>query len=193
MTSRRRSFVLVGLALVLGSLAASDVASREAALERRVGPTVAVVVARTALAADAPIDVGRLGVRQVPARYAPRGTYADPAQLAGAEPGVDVPAGADVTEAALARSPAGTSPVRAGERVADVVAAGPAALIGVGSRVDVLVTQGRATRVALRDAEVLGAEAHETGVRAQLRVTLAQAVALAEAQSFAREVRLLPR
>lgn len=192
MTPRRRSLLLIGLALVLGSFAASDVASREAALERRLGPTVPVVVARATLKADAPIAVEQLSVREVPARFAPRGAYGDPAQLAGTEPSAEVPAGADVTEAALARSDAG-APVRAGERVAQVVAAGPAALIGPGARVDVLITRGRVTELALRDVEVLGAEAHETGVQAQLRVTLAQAIGLAEAQTFAREIRLLPR
>jgi pilus assembly protein CpaB len=191
-TSRRRSFLLIGLALVLGSFAASDVASREAALERRLGPTVPVVVARTALKADRPIAPEQLGVRQVPARFAPRGTYADPAQLAGTRPSAAVPAGADVTEAALGPSDAG-SRVRAGERVAQVIAAGPAALIVPGARVDVLITRGRATELALRDVEVLGAEAHETGVQAALRVTLEQAIGLADAQIHAREIRLLPR
>src|SRR5690606_19074795 len=49
MNRRRRGIVLGGLALALGALAASDVAGREAALERRVGPAVDVVVARRAL------------------------------------------------------------------------------------------------------------------------------------------------
>ena len=191
MTPRRRSFLLIGLALVLGSFAASDVASREAALERRLGPTVAVVVARATLEADAPIAPERLGVRHVPARFAPRGTYADPAQLAGTKPATDVPPGADVTEATLGGTP--DAPVRAGERVAQVIAAGAADLIGPGARVDVLITRGRQTQLALRDVEVLGAEAHETGVRAQLRVTLDQAIGLADAQIHAREIRLLPR
>ena len=51
MSRRRRAFALAGLALVLGALAASDVAGREAALERRLGPAVPVVVARADLPA----------------------------------------------------------------------------------------------------------------------------------------------
>ena len=62
MTRRRRAALLLGLALLLGGLAASDVAGREAALRRAVGPTVPVVVARTAIAAGAPLDARRLAV-----------------------------------------------------------------------------------------------------------------------------------
>src|SRR6478752_5619625 len=49
MTRRRRAAALLGLALLLGVLAASDVAGREAALRRRLGPTVRVVVVRAPL------------------------------------------------------------------------------------------------------------------------------------------------
>ncbi len=88
-------------------------------------------------------------------------------------------------------------------------------MITPGSRVDVVVTRegqdggpGR-TRLALQDVEVLAASpADQDGgggssggaqsdaaprVAVSLRVTLRQAVYLAAAQSFAREVRLLPR
>jgi pilus assembly protein CpaB len=70
--------------------------------------------------------------------------------------------------------------------------------------VDVLVTTDRndhgATRVALEDVEVLAAraatadeEARGPRVSATLRVSAAQAVYLAAAQSLARDVRLLVR
>jgi pilus assembly protein CpaB len=75
-----------------------------------------------------------------------------------------------------------------------------------GARVDVLVTResrpgapGRTT-LALEDVEVLSGAAAPASeersggqVRASLRVSLRQAVYLAAAQSFARELRLLPR
>jgi pilus assembly protein CpaB len=202
---RRRSLVLLGLALLLGGLAASDVAGREAALERRVGTLVPVVVARAPLAADEPVAVERLTVRQVPARFAPHGAYAAPAEIAGQRPAAPVPAGADVTAATLAdpaRDEPG-APVRRGERVADVVATGSPELVAAGARVDVLVTrEGRPgrTELALEDVEVLQAspapaaeDAPGGRVAAALRVTLRQAVFLAAAQSFARELRLLPR
>jgi pilus assembly protein CpaB len=206
MTRRRRAAVLLGLALLLGGLAASDVAGREAALRRAVGPTVPVVVARTAIASGAPLDPHHLAVRRVPARFAPAVAYPSPTALAGTRAATALSAGEDVSPSAVddgTTSPG--APVRAGERVADLVAHGPAQLIRAGGRVDVLVTRERgdgsgATSVALEDAEVLAARAApgdddttQDRVAVSLRVTLRQAVYLAAAQSFARELRLLPR
>lgn len=213
MTRRRRAAVLLGLALLLGGLAASDVAGREAALRRAVGPTVPVVVVRTAVAAGAPLDARHLAVRRVPARFAPSAAYATPSALAGTRAAVPLTAGEDVTPSAVDDGTrAAGAPVRPGERVADLVARGSAELIHAGGRVDVLVTRERgdgtgATSVALEDAEVLAARAVSSdddegsardaaagrSVAVSLRVTVRQAVYLAAAQSFARELRLLPR
>jgi pilus assembly protein CpaB len=211
MSRRRRAAVLLGLALLLGGLAASDVAGREAALRRAVGPTVAVVVARAAIPAGTPLDARRLAVRHVPARFAPAATYGSPRALAGTRAAVDLGAGEDLVAAAVddGSDTAAGAPVRPGERVADLVARGDPSLIHAGDRVDVLVTRERgdgtgATAVALEDAEVLAARpasttASDAGddptarVAVSLRVTLRQAVYLAAAQSFARELRLLPR
>jgi pilus assembly protein CpaB len=214
MTRRRRAAVLLGLAFLLGGLAASDVAGREAALRRAVGPTVPVVVARTAVAAGAPLDAQHLAERRVPARFAPSAAYATPSALAGTRAAVPLTAGEDVTPSAVDDGTrAAGAPVHPGERVADLVARGSADLIHAGGRVDVLVTRERgdgtgATSVALEDAEVLaaravlsddddGGSAREASagqsVAVSLRVTVRQAVYLAAAQSFARELRLLPR
>lgn len=201
--------MLGGLALLLGGLAASDVASREAALREGIGPTVGVVVARTDLAAGSRLTRDALAVRDVPERYAPRGAVADPAAVAGLRVNADVAAGQELLPA-LVGAPAaqgGAGPaVQPGERVAEVVAAAPVDQVAAGVRVDVLVTRderpGSAGRtvLALEDVEVLaasGAPAAEADgaarVAASLRVTLRQAVYLAAAQAFAREVRLLPR
>ena len=68
-----------------------------------------------------------------------------------------------------------------------------------GARVDVLVTREHATSLALEDVEVLAARAagardgSTPQVAATLRVTVEQAVYLAAAGAFAREIRLLPR
>src|SRR3954447_17522005 len=62
---RRRRVVLAGLALVLGGLAASDVAGREAALRERLGPLVAVVVVQRPVEAGARLQASDLGVRRV--------------------------------------------------------------------------------------------------------------------------------
>jgi pilus assembly protein CpaB len=126
-----------------------------------------------------------------------------------------IPAGAYVTAGALAGGAGsgggpGGSALRPGERVADLTAAGPGDLVTPGGRVDVLVTRDPAhggpgqTALALEDVEVLAAAPAEPGegagagagvarVRASLRVTVRQAVFLAAAQAFSREVRLLPR
>lgn len=213
MSRRRRALLLGGLALVLGGLAASNVASREAALARRVGGLVDVVVARRSIAAGATIRPRALAVRRVPRRFAPRARVADPALLAGQKAAVTIPAGTDLALAmAGVGRPADRGPaIGKGERVAEVVALGSPELVTRGSRVDVLVTpeprpeERGETILALEDVEVLdaapaaaeearGADAAPgERVAAALLVTLRQAVYLAAAQDFARELRLLPR
>ena len=216
MTRRRRAAVLIGLSLVLGALAASNVSGREAALRREVGPAVPVLVARHPLAADARLHPGVLAVRRVPARYAPAGAYRSPAEVAGLRAAVAIPAGTDLepalvddgTRAAGAGGPA----LRDGERVAQIVAIGSARALGPGAHVDVLVTRdgpgggdaAGSTTLALEDVEVLAAAGAPSGaatsadaglprVALELRVSVRQAVYLAAAQSFARELRVLPR
>jgi pilus assembly protein CpaB len=209
-TRRRRSAALLGLAALLGGLAASDVAGREAALDRALGPTIAVVVARTHVAAGTTLDARTLTTRRVPARFAPRLAYGSPQVVAGARAAADLQPGEDLTPAAIDDGSGATgAPVRPGERVAELVADGPPSLIHAGSRVDVLVTRSDGasssgtTSVALEDAEVLAAHAaaddsgadagHATRVAVSLRTTARQAVYLAAAQAFARDLRLLPR
>jgi len=202
MSRRRRGALLAGLALLLGGLAASDVAGREAALRRGLGPVVEVVVARDSLTAGTRLAPAQLAVRRVPARYAPRGGFGSADALAGQRLRADVPAGTDITTAALAaeRSETGAAALRPGERAADVSAVAPGTPLVPGSRVDVLVTReardaapGRTT-LALAGAEVLATRPGSDGhVVASLRVTVRQAVYLAAAQSFAREIRLLVR
>jgi len=210
---RRRAALLLGLALVLGGLAASDVSRREARLREELGPLVPVVVARAQLAAGDELSGPDLVQRRVPARFAPAGAFAAAAEITGLRAAVAIPAGAYVVEGQVGdpAGGAGGPGLRAGERIADVLAAGAPDAVTPGARVDVLVTregtdggQG-STRLALEDVEVLaaGPAPEESGngpnqapgprVTASLRVTLRQAVYLAAAQSFAREIRLLPR
>ena len=214
MSSRRRAVLLAGLALLMGGLAASDVASREAALRRGLGPLVPVVVARTELPAGVRLEAKRLAVRRIPARFAPRGAVGSPGVLTGLRLAVAVSAGTEVM-AAMVRGGRGPSAragpgagLRRGERVAEVLAVGAPVALAPGARVDVLVTRdeggaGGGTVLALQDVEVLGARpgpaasgesaAGAPRVLASLRVTLREAVYLAAAQAFARELRLLPR
>jgi len=215
MTPRRRAFLLLGLAVLLGTLAASDVAGREAALRRELGPTVAVVVAARDLPAGEPLRAKALAVRRLPARFAPAAAFDEPGQLEGLEPAADISRGTDLVPALfdVGDSAGPGAPVRRGERVADVVAVGSPELVVPGARVDVLITRdgvGAAagdTELALEDVEVLfaqpadpaatdakdGSPVGTSRVAAGLRVTVRQAVLLAAAQAFARELRLLVR
>jgi pilus assembly protein CpaB len=205
---RRRAFVLLGLALVLGALAASDVARREAAVREQLGPVVPVVVARGDLAAGRAVAAGDLALRRVPARYAPVGAATMPETLIGRRLAAPVPRGGYVGASQLvSEADVAGPPVRRGERAAEVVGLGAPDLVVPGARVDVLVTRdgedgaAASTELALEDVEVLAARpagpaAGDEGgkrVAATLRVTVRDAVYLAAAQSFAREVRLLPR
>lgn len=211
---RRRALLLGGLALVLGGLAATDMAGRERALDARLGAPVPVLVSRTTIAEGDELEPRVLSRRMVPARYAPRDAPRAAREVAGLRAAVAIPAGSEILAAMIddgVRAAVG-APVRRGERVAEVVAAGSPELVQAGARVDVLVTRddragaGGGTLLALQDVEVLAAQpagpgaAGEEGeepaasrVAASLRVTLRQAVYLAAAQSFARELRLLPR
>ena len=210
MSRRRRAALLLGLALVLGALAASEVSRREAALRAELAPLVDVLVARR------PLDPGRrlsradLAVRRVPARFAPAGGAVVPEVMLGQRLAVPVPEGGHVGPLLLERrEPSGAAGVRRDERAAEIVAAAAPGSVVPGARVDVVVTRerrdggGGGTQLALQDVEVLAARpappadgARGAGARqvsATLRVTLRQAVYLAAANSSAREIRLLAR
>jgi pilus assembly protein CpaB len=213
-TRRRRAAALLGLALLLGVLAASDVAGREAALRRQLGPTVPVVVVRAPLRAGERIARASLAVREVPERYAPPGALRDPDAAVGQRAAVVIAERTDLVASLLAVAEAGAEPrgpvLRRGERPLDLVAVGAADAVVAGAHVDVVVTyDGRAgapgpTRLALADVEVLAARAAPTAdapdsagglprLLATLRVTVGQAVALTAAAAAARQVRLLTR
>ncbi len=210
MSPRRRAALLLGLALVLGGLAASDVARRESALRAELAPLVDVVVARTDLAAGHRLAAGDLARRPVPARFAPAGAAgAPPELLAGRRLAVPVVAGGPVGPLLLEPpAPPPGAGVGRGRRAAEVVATAAPDSVAAGARVDVLVTRDRGagaggTKLALQDVEVLAAravpaadDARRTGARtvaATLRVPVRQAVYLAAAGAFAREIRLLAR
>jgi pilus assembly protein CpaB len=146
----------------------------------------------------------------VPARFAPAGAAgAVPELLAGRRLAVPVEAGGPVGPLLLEPpAPPPGAGVGRGQRAAEVVAAAAPGTIAAGARVDVLVTRDRGagaggTELALQDVEVLAARPAGAGeaprrpgtrtIAATLRVTVRQAVYLAAAGSFAREVRLLAR
>jgi pilus assembly protein CpaB len=206
-TRRRRASLLLGLAIVLGALAATNVSHREAALRAQLGPLTDVVVARRDLPAGRVLALADLADRRVPARYAPPGGTAFAAALAGQRLAVAVPSGGPVTaELLVRRSASRAAALRRGRRAVDVVATGSAQAVVAGARVDVLVTTERrdrspgVTRLALQDVVVLAArslpatdDARQPRVLATLQVSAADAVYLAAAQSFAGDIRLLAR
>lgn len=202
MTRRRRALLTIGLAIVLGGFAGADMRRRERALHATIGPSTTVVVAARALAVGTPLTIEQLAVRSVPRRYAPRDAVDRPEMLVGLRPRIPIPAGHDVGTAAL--DDGRTSVLRTGERIAEIVAVGDVADVRPGVRVDLLVTRDRGeragtTRLALENAEVVAAApvsgdgAAGPRIAVSLRVTVRQAVYLAAAQSFASELRVLPR
>lgn len=212
MSRRRRALLLGGLSLLLGALAASEVSGREAEIESRVGASVKVVVAATPIAQGRTIEPAMLALRELPEKFAPAQSFADADQLIGSRAAVAIGAGTDLQPSLLqgADSGAGGALVAAGanERLAQVIVVGDADEIPAGSRIDLLITRDTAngsatTRIGLRDAEVVEASPAEAVAEGSssglprvaliLRVTLEQAVLLAEAQSAARELRALPR
>jgi pilus assembly protein CpaB len=196
---RRRAALLLGLALVLGALAASDVARREAALREQVGPAVEVLVARGPLAAGRRLEPGDIAVRRVPERFASVGVVV-PELFVGQRLAVAVPAGAPLGDHLLERSAPGPL-IRRGERAAEVVGRASPELVLAGVHVDVVVTREHRAELALENVEVLAArpvpaaEREGTGpqLAATLRVTVEQAVYLAAAAAYAAEIRLLAR
>ena len=208
---RRRAALLLGLALVLGALAASDVARREAALRAELAPLVDVVVAARDARGGPPARAG--GPRapgRCPSASRPAGARdAPPELLAGRRLAVPVAAGGPVGPLLLEPpAPPPGAGVGRGQRAAEVVAAAAPGTVAAGARVDVLVTRdrgagagahrARARRTSrcsrARAAPADGAR-REGGrmVAATLRVTVRQAVYLAAAGAFAREIRLLAR
>ena len=168
-------------------------------------------MARQALKPGTRLEPRHVAVRRVPARFAPAGGFAAVREVLGMQAAVPIGAGDDLSPGELGGGTSAEPELRSGERVADVVAVGSPDAIVPGGRVDVVITRegqdggpGR-TELALEDVEVLAAAPAEEGgedhagppgalrVAASLRVTVRQAVFLAAAQSFAREVRLLPR
>ncbi|MEI2700946.1 MAG: SAF domain-containing protein [Baekduia sp.] len=202
MTPGRRAVLLGGCALLLGGLSAADVSRERAEIHRAVGDPVPVVVATAAIRAGDELTVRRLGIRQVPRRYAPQHRYEDPAALDGLAAATDVPAGADLQQSSVDDGRGRGAALRQGERVFPIAGLGDARLVVPGARVDVLVTwEGAAgARLVLAGAEVLSSKAlpgetdgAQLRVEASLRVGARQLRVLADAADRARAVRLIAR
>jgi pilus assembly protein CpaB len=215
---RRRGFVLLVLALACGALAASEVGDRVSEVEGRVGVPVPVVVAARDIEPGAELGRADLRLSHVPQRFAPPDAPTSPDQAVGLRTAGPVAAGSPITAGVVGVTTSGDEPgaLRRGERAVEVAVAGGAALAETavpGARVDILVSTDPgdgpgSSFVALEDVELLAlapgaagdapldadlSAGPPTSALATLRTTLRQAVYLTAAQSYAREIRLLPR
>lgn len=215
MSSRHRSLAfLVGAALAAAG-AAAIAEGHGSSVARGYGPLRPVVVAVTRLERGRAIDLAlaraELEVRRVPARFLPPGALADPAEALGLVPLAAVPAGSYLLASQLRPPRSGQSGtvLGRGRRPVAIAVSGAGALLGggavpAGARVDVVVTTepsaGGAGRAYVAAAGVpllaLGPSAVDAGVGASVEATLgltrAQALRLIAAQSFARQVTILP-
>lgn len=215
---RRRGVVLLVLALACGALAASEVGNKVSEVEGRTGVPVPVVVAARDIDPGAELSRADLRLSLVPQRFAPPDAPTSPDQAVGLRTAGPVAAGSPITAGVVGMTASGDDPgiLRRGERAVEVTVAGGASLIETavpGARVDILVSTDPgdgpgSSFVALEDVELLAlapggsADAQldadlsasaPTSAVATLRTTLRQAVYLTAAQSYAREIRLLPR
>jgi Flp pilus assembly protein CpaB len=161
-----------------------------------------------------------LEVRRVPARFVPAGALASSAEAIGRAPAAPIPAGAYLLAPQLRVPGSGrptqrTSPVGPGREPVEIAVSGAGALAAggadpAGERVDVIVTTEPAgasatgrTYVAAAAVRLLGlregggaavdagATASGASWTATLALTRAEALKLIEAESFAREIRLI--
>ncbi|MDX6623590.1 MAG: pilus assembly protein CpaB [Solirubrobacterales bacterium] len=210
MNRRRRSLGFLLAAGVAAATAAAIADGYGESVARGYGELRPVVVAAADLPADEPVDPAALELRRVPVRFAPPGSLGSPAEAVGMETAARVPAGSYLLAAQL-RPP--SAPGKAGgelghgRRPVEIAVNGADALLvtgeqPVGSAVDVLVTTepsgagtGR-TYVAASGVPLLALGPGEEGAggaaAATLGLTRRQALALIDAQSFARRVTVLP-
>jgi Flp pilus assembly protein CpaB len=218
MSRRARAGLFLLLALGCAGLAAALANGYGSSVVRAFGPMRPVVVAVRALPAGKQIGPrqlsGSLRVRRVPARFVPQDAISEPGQALGRTPSAILPAGSYLLSAQLrTRAPKRSrQPSLAdGRRAVEITVSGAEALLAAGgspqgARFDVVVTSeprgpgpGR-TYVAAAGVRLLALSRQRVegpgpagGWSATLALTRRQALALIEAESFARGVRLLPR
>jgi Flp pilus assembly protein CpaB len=214
--SRRGRALGFGVAALSAAAAAAAIADGYgSSVARGYGELRPVVVSAGNLQAGQPIDPGtaaELELRRVPARFVPPGALRSPAQALGLVPQAAIPAGSYLLAPQL-RPPSSGGPPPAmlgGERrPVQIAVSGVEALTvsggrPTGSKVDVVVTtepsassSGR-TYVAAAAVPLLalGPGSGEAGAGATAMVTLGltrrQALRLIAAESFARQLTVLP-
>jgi Flp pilus assembly protein CpaB len=170
-----------------------------------------VVVARTVIPAGTLLDdegaSAALALANVPDGLDLRGLVTSAAGVVGRRTVAPLGPGEPVTEAVLGGSPGvGPAPLAPGQRAVPVpmrAAGGPVVAPVPGSRVDVMASDGEGlagrTRVIVSDAEVMAVtpgtpgEAGDAGGSVVLRLSSADALSVARALDFSREVRVIAR
>jgi pilus assembly protein CpaB len=214
MTRRTRAILFTLAALVAAVLAGTIADGYGNRVAGGYGALRPVVVASGTLPTGKPLDPSAveadLEVRQVPARFVPDGALRDPAEAIGLEPAAAIPPGAYLLAAQLhpPQAPRTGPRLAEGRRPVQIAVSGAEALaVGggdpVGARVDVVVTtesgdggRGR-TYVAAAGVPLLGLGSSPEGdavgtAEATLGLTRAEALRLIAAQSFARQVTVMP-
>ena len=214
--SRRARAIGFGVGALLAAVAAGTIADGYGdSVARGYGALRPVVVASAELPAGKALDPTAaetdLEVRQVPVRFVPSGALRDPAEALGLVPAAAISSGAYLIASQL-HPPRTQSPgprLASGRRPVQIAVSGAAALAvsgadPVGSRVDVVITAepdsggtGH-TYVAAAGVPLLalgaGPEGDASGVaEATLGLTRPQALRLIAAESFARQVTVMPR
>lgn len=222
MSRRGRALAFAVVALGCAALAAVIAQGYGTSLASQYGELRPVLVASQDLPRGEVIDARDLGrrldVRRVPASFVPPDALATVGDAVGRAPAVPVPAGSYLLESQLEvpdrAKPDREPPIADGLRPVEIAVSGAEALTATGSlpegaRVDVVVTtepdvgdDGR-TFVAATAVELLaltqggvGGGEESLGATPDWSATLAltrdQALRLIQAESFARQVRLMP-
>ncbi len=215
MSRRGRALAFALAALVAAAAAAAIADGYGASVARGYGELRPVVVARGELEVGRAIDPRRaataLEVRRVPARFVPPGALENPVAAIGLVPRTAIPAGSYLLASQLhpPRARGGGLGLARGRHPVEISVSGAEALTLTGARpagemVDVVVTAeptgsgpGR-TYVAAAAVPLLALRAGGDGsvegvAAATLGLTRHQALKLIAAESFARQVTLLPR
>ena len=214
MSRRGRALGFLVAALLAAASAAAIADSYGTRAVRGYGELRPALVAAEALRRGRPIDPARaaegLELRRVPARFVPSGALAAPAEAVGLAPVAEIPAGAYLLASQL-RPPRAAGPAVAlssRRRPVEIAVSGAGALaVGgqpVGGMVDVVVTTepsgsgpGR-TYLAAAGVPLLALAPGADGMAADgtaaatLGLTRKQALRLIAAESFARQVTILP-
>jgi pilus assembly protein CpaB len=209
---RARGLVLLGAATACAGTAATAVRNEGRQVRAQVGGLVPAVIVTRPVAAGTSftpsLSATHLAVREVPQRFAPPAALIAVPDSVGSRTTASLRAG-DYLTAGVLRS---AGPTRAERRqappgrVVEVEVSGAATiapLLQPGIAVDVLITTQRSgssrTYLALQGVQLASFAArddagpHGTSGIASLRVSLREAVLLTAAQSFATELRLVPR